>query len=46
MSEKTSIDGCKGRIVIGEWGKADPELKLLTKSISKLYDRATALPPA
>ena len=28
MSEKTSIDGCRGRIVIGEWGKADPELKL------------------
>ena len=29
MSEKTSIDGCgKGRKVIGQWGKGDPELKL------------------
>ena len=28
MSEKTSIDGCNGRTLVGDWGKGDPDLKL------------------
>ena len=32
--------------IIAKKHAADPEIGLLTKSISKPYDRATAMPPA
>ena len=38
MSEKTSIDGCNGRKVIGQWGKGDPELKLQRCANEVRYD--------